>query len=153
LGQTPRIGEKNGSKVSLLVDGRGVPLSLVVCGANRHDVTQLEPLLDALIVPKLRPPLEIHLCVDKGYKGAPANEVMCERHYTPHVPLPEEDRTIILNDPNHRPRRWVVEVAHSWFKRFRKLLVRYEKTAASFVGLLHLAAAVICWRQVGVIYG
>jgi len=45
----PQIGEKNGSKVSLLVDGRGVPLSLVVCGANRHDVTQLEALLDAMV--------------------------------------------------------------------------------------------------------
>ena len=34
-------GEK-GTKHHLLVDGRGVPLSLVVTGANRHDVTQLE---------------------------------------------------------------------------------------------------------------
>jgi putative transposase len=152
-GRTPRIGGKNGSKVSLLVDGRGVPLSLVACGANRHDVTQLEPLLDSIVVPELRPTHEVHLCVDKGYTGAPANGVMCDRDYTPHVPVKEEERTIVLNDPSHRPRRWVVEVTHSWFKRFRKLLVRYEKTAASFVALLHLAAAVICWRQVGVIYG
>jgi len=65
----------------------------------------------------------------------------------------EEERTVVLNDPNHRSRRWVVEVAHSWFKRFRKLLVRYEKTTASFVALLHLAAVVICWRKVGVNYG
>lgn len=135
------------------MDGRGVPLSLVVCGANRHDVTQLEPLLDALVVPELRPETEIHLCADKGYKGAPANEIMCNHGYTPHVPMPEEERTVVLNDPDYKPRRWIVEVAHSWFKRFRKLLVRYEKTAASFLGLLHLAAAVISWRQVGVIYG
>jgi hypothetical protein len=33
----------------MLVDGAGVPLSLVVTGANRHDVSQLEPLLDASI--------------------------------------------------------------------------------------------------------
>jgi transposase len=44
-------------------------------------------------------------------------------------------------------------VAHSWFKRFRKLLVRFEKTSASFVALLHLAAAMICWRKIGIIYG
>lgn len=69
LGQTQRIGGKNGSKVSLLVDGRGIPLSLVVCGANRHDVTQLELLLDALIVPELRPADEINLCADKGRQG------------------------------------------------------------------------------------
>lgn len=135
------------------MDGRGTPLSLVVCGANRHDVTQLEPLLDALLVPELRPAYEVHLCADKGYRGVPANDAMCDRHYTPHVPMPEEERTIILNDPSHLPRRWVVEAAHSWFKRFRKLLVRFEKTESSFVALLHLAAAIICWRKVGIIYG
>lgn len=42
----------------------------------------------------------------------------------------------------------VVVVAHSWFNRFRKLLVRYEKPERSFIGLNHLAAAVIAFRKV-----
>ena len=46
----------------------------------------------------------------------------------------------------------MVEAAHSWFNRFRKILVRFEKTAASFSALLHLAAAIICFRKVGVIF-
>jgi len=37
--------------------------------------------------------------------------------------------------------------------RHRKLLVSFEKTEASYVGLLSLAAAMICWRQVIFIYG
>jgi transposase len=41
----------------------------------------------------------------------------------------------------------VVERTHSWFNRFRKLLVRYEKTAANFLALLQCAAALICWRM------
>jgi hypothetical protein len=32
-------------------------------------------------------------------------------------------------------------------------LVRYEKTLSSYIALLHLAAAIICWRKVGIIYG
>jgi transposase len=124
-----------------------------VCGANRHDVTQLESLLDTLQIPDRRPAQEIHLCLDKGYRGIPANELMCDRNFIPHVPVSEDERTVILNDPNHQPKRGVVEVAHSWFKRFRKLLVRFEKTSASFVALLHLAAAMICWRKIGIIYG
>jgi len=35
----------------------------------------------------------------------------------------------------------------------RKLLVRYEKLSETYEALLHLAAAIICWRKVGVIYG
>lgn len=135
------------------MDGRGAPLSLVVCGANRHDVTQLESLLDAMVAPERRPKSDQNLCADKGYRGAPANAAICDRGFIPHVPVPETERTVILNDPDFVPRRWIVELAHSWFKRFRKLLVRFEKTTASYEALLHLAAAIICWRKVGVIYG
>lgn len=135
------------------MDEHGVPLSIVVCGANRHDVTQLESLLDAMVVPELRPMAVQNLCVDKGYRGAPANAVMCDRGYAPHVPVADDERTVILNDPDHYPRRWIVEVAHSWFKRFRKLLVRFEKSTASYMAPLHLAASIICWRKLVVIYG
>ena len=34
------------------MDGRGVPLSLIVTGANRHDVSQLARVLDAVILAK-----------------------------------------------------------------------------------------------------
>jgi transposase len=51
------------------------------------------------------------------------------------------------------PTRWVVEGTHSWFNRFRKLLVRYEKLVESYEALVCLAAAIICWRKVGIIYG
>ena len=44
--------------------------------------------------------------------------------------------------------RWVVEVCHSWFTRFRKFLVRYEKPECSFVALNRLAAAIIAFRRV-----
>jgi len=47
----------------------------------------------------------------------------------------------------------VVERTHSWINRFRKLLVSFEKTDASYVALLSLAAAMICWRQTVSIYG
>ncbi len=55
--------------------------------------------------------------------------------------------------PDSKPRRWVVERTHSWLNRFRKLLVSFEKTEASYTALLQLAAALICWRQTIVIYG
>jgi transposase len=56
-------------------------------------------------------------------------------------------------NPSYKARRWVVERTHSWLKRFRKLLVSFEKRGESHVGLLALAAAMICWRQTIVIYG
>ena len=134
------------------MDERGVPLSLVVTGANRHDVSQLEAVLDAVVID--RPPeAEQHLCADKGYHGDPAREAMEARDYVPHVRQRGEEVEGKKTIPGYKPRRWIVEVAHSWFNRFRKLLVRYEKFSETYEALLHLAAAIICWRKVGIIYG
>ena len=47
---TRRIGEKKGTKRSLLVDGAGPPVSLIVSGANRHDVKLLAITLDSIVI-------------------------------------------------------------------------------------------------------
>ena len=141
----------------LLVDARGVPLSLIVTAANNHDITQLVPTLDAIVVPRpdVAPRARQHLCADAGFGGAPARQQMLERDYTPHVRPRGKERT--QRAQGKRPRRWVVEVAHSWFTRFRKLLVRYEKLHRSYLALTMLAAAIICFRRVpakiNIIYG
>jgi len=134
------------------VDERGVPLSIVVTGANRHDVSQLELVLDEIVID--RPALiEQHLCADKGYYGYPAHQVIISRDYIPHVKPRGEEIHEKKTNPSYKARRWVVEVAHSWFNRFRKLLVRYEKLNNTYMALLHMAAAIIVFRKIGVIYG
>ncbi len=42
-----------------------------------------------------------------------------------------EEKKELERNPDFRPCRWVVEVTHSFFNRFRKLLVRYEKKASN----------------------
>ena len=78
---------------------------------------------------------------------------MKERGYVPHVKQRGEEIEAKKNVPGYKARRWVVEVAHSWFNRFRKILVRYEKRDDTYEALLHLAASIIAFRKVGVIYG
>ena len=134
------------------MDERGVPLSIVVTGANRHDISQLELVLDEIVID--RPVcVEQHLCADKGYYGEPAYKVIISRNYIPHLKPRGEEIQEKKIDPSFRARRWVVEVTHSWFNRFRKLLVRYEKLTDTYLALLHMAAAIIAFRKTGVIYG
>lgn len=141
------------------MDGRGVPLSFVVTGAQRHDVTQLEAVLDAIQVKRAAPPVRRskHLCADAGYTGAPALAIIEGHDYIPHVKGRGEEKHALQRDPSKKARRWIVEVAHSWFNRFRKLLVRFEKLERSFLGLNQLAAAIIAFRKVplkvNIIYG
>ena len=46
IGSNPTDRGKNGPKRHLLVGARGVPLAIVVGGANRHDVAKLADVLD-----------------------------------------------------------------------------------------------------------
>ena len=98
-----------------------------------------------------------HLCADAGYSGNPALCIIEEHGYIAHVKGRGQEAKEKRRHPAKRARRWVVEVAHSWFNRFRKLLVRYEKLERSFLGLNHLAAAIIAFRKVplaiNIIYG
>ena len=64
-----RTEEKMGTKRSVLVDEKGLPPTIVISGANTHDIKLLEETLDHIVV--LRPePDEEHpqnLCLDAGY--------------------------------------------------------------------------------------
>ncbi len=139
------------------MDGRGVPLSLVVTGANRHDVSALAALLDGRVVePSMDDtdtlPMQ-NLCADAAYTGQPADNIIREHGYTPHIRSRHEEKIDKQQHPDYKARRWVVEVSHSWFNRFRKLLVRYEKKLQSSLALNYLAAAIIVFRRTTFLYG
>ena len=99
-------------------------MSIVVTGANRHDVTQVETVLKNRIR-KPRGRAQQNLCADAGYSDEKSENIMRAYHYTPHIRPRGEEKTAILH--GFKARHWIVEVVHSWFNRFRKLLVRYEK--------------------------
>jgi len=136
-----------GTKRSVLTDEKGLPLAIVISGANTHDIKLLEETLDHIVVLRPEPDGEHpqNLCLDAGYTGS--TEKVELRNYIPHIRPRGEEKKELEHNPNFRARRWVVEVTHSFFNRFRKLLVRFEKKAANYMALLHLACAVIVWRK------
>lgn len=139
------------------MDGRGVPLSIIVTAANVNDGKRLDAVLSAIVIK--RPPVRRskHLCADAGYRSAENLRVIDAHGYIGHVVDRRTEIDMKRRDPTWKARRWVVEVCHSWFNRFRKLLVRYEKLERSFLAFNHLAAAIIAFRKVplsvNIIYG
>ena len=125
---------------------------MVITGANRHDVSQLQTLLDAVIIERPDPfQHPQNLCLDKGYTGEPALEAVVLRGFIPHIRSRGEEKSEKEQNSTYKPRRWVVEVTHSWMNRFRKLLVRYEKLTTTYKALLMLSCAFIALRKAGVI--
>lgn len=120
-----------------------------------HDSKLLEQTLNGIVCSRPKPrkqPLQT-LCVDAGYVGHPVLVASRKQNYQLNLKTRSQERREKLSHPEYEARRWVVERTHSWLNRFRKLLVSFEKTKASYLALLFLAAALICWRQTITIYG
>jgi transposase len=92
-----------------------------------------------------------NLCLDAGYVGKGADAAAAG--YVAHIRPRGEEVAEADRNPAFKPRRWVVELCHSWFNRFRKLAPRYEKTAEAYQGLVMLAAAMIVFNKIASIYG
>lgn len=139
-GPNPTDRGKCGTKLSLATDACGVPLAVVVAGANCND----HKLLGATLAgaETVRPSTRGRghgLCLDKGYDYPITRWLAAAFRYRLHLRRRGEDR------PQRRwkPRRWVVERTHSWCHRARRLLVRWEKKADNFLAFVHLTCAII----------
>jgi putative transposase len=137
----PTDRAKRGVKRSLLTDGSGIPLALVVDGANRHDSTLLIATLDGIVIARPEPTEEHpqHLCLDAAYDGASAREEAQARGYIEHIRSRGQEKVEKVQTPGYRALRWVVERTHSWLNRSRRLLVRWEKKTQNYLAFLQLA--------------
>ncbi len=148
-GANPTDRGKKDIKWSVLTDGKGIPLSVVVDGANRHDKKLVKRTLDAIFFERPSPGDIIqNICMDKGYDFNDIIKFVEEYGYTAHIKSRGEEN-IRRDIPGFRARRWVVERTHSWLNRFRRLLIRWEKKIENYLAMLHLACALITLRSAG----
>lgn len=132
-------------------------MACVISEANRTDMKRLGTLLDAQLVAAppatdaAGQPVARELCLDRGYDYAACRETAAAHGYRAHIP-PKASAAQPLPPPGdparHPPRRWVVEVGHAWFNRFRRLLIRWDKQAEHYLAFIQLAACLIIYRKV-----
>jgi len=142
-GPNPTDRRKAGSKHHVLTDAHGIPLVARLTAANRHDVTQLLPLVDAI------PPVG-------GCAGRPVRKpglVQGDRGYDSQPHRNQLERRGIASQLAKRGRphgsglgrtRWVVERTLAWLHRFRRLNVRYERRSCVHEAFLTLGCILVC---------
>lgn len=144
-GPNPTDRRRPGSKHHLLTDAQGIPLSAILTKANRHDVTQLLPLVQAI------PPIG-------GKRGAARRKpklVQADRAYdsNPHRAALKAlgiQSQIARRNTKHGSglgrTRWVVERTIAWLHWFRRLRIRYERLPSIHEAFLKIGCSLICWR-------
>jgi putative transposase len=149
VGKNPTDRGKKGSKESVLVEGAGGPLGVVLAPANVNDQKLLQETIDAIVIARPEPTPEEpqHLCRDAGYDNPTGREAATAGRYTPHiVPVRKEQRST-TRKRGHKARRWVVERTLAWLCKCRAILVRYDKNDANYLGLIQLACALLWYRR------
>ncbi len=123
---------------------------MVVAGANVRDDNLLAATLDAVVVERPEPTEEApqHLCLDKGYDNDPTRTVVEQRSYVDHIRrIGEEKLDRATGEKRHPARRWVVERTLGWLSKCRAILVRYDKKAANYLGLIKVACILLWYRR------
>jgi putative transposase len=120
----------------------------VVAGANVNDHTLRAATIEAVVVERPDPEqVEQHLGLDRGYDNEPSHEVVEQRRYVGHIRPIGEDRRAARQPGRRKPRRWVVERTIGWLNKGRALLVRDDKKAQNYPGLIQLACGLLWFRR------
>ena len=147
-GKNPTDRGKVGTKKSLVVDGGGGPLGVVIAGANVVEQKLLKGTIEAIVVERPDPDEgEQNLCLDKGYDNPRSREAAAGGGYVPHIREIGEEKKACDQSKGHKPRRWVVERAFAWLSKCRGILVRYEKKDGNYLGLIQLACGLLWYRR------
>ena len=119
----------------MICDGRGRPIAFRLVPGQAHELPEAEPLLAVL------PRSPRWVVADRGYAAHRLREVVWDMGARPAIPTKSNEAPVrcpawIYNN------RHQVENAWARLKEWRAIGTRYEKTAASFAGVLYFAAAV-----------
>jgi transposase len=137
-----------GVKVMVLVDARGLPISVTTGSAAPHESKLVQGMFEFMLT--LDTPERI--IGDKAYDSDALDEDLddeCIELIAPHRKNRKPENATQDGRPLRRyKRRWTVERTISWFQNFRRLCIRYEKSTMLFQGFLHLGCSMILLKQV-----
>jgi transposase len=145
-GPNPVDRAKTGSKIHVLSDRNGLPLSVAVSAANTNDAAALKPLLMAIPAvksrrgPRRRTPGKLH--ADKAYDHNELRQWVRDRGIT--VRIARKD---IESSQKLGRHRWVIERSIAWLFGYHRLSIRYDHKATHFCAFLTLAASLTCYKK------
>ncbi|WP_301663292.1 IS5 family transposase [Methanoculleus frigidifontis] len=137
-----------------MVDRNGLPLACTVSPANTHDSRLYEPTLEAFEIPGTEEQPMI-ISADAAYDAREIRQYNRNRGIRSNIPVNKRSRRHPKRgrpcwfDPELYKKRSAVERFFSWIEAFKKITPRFERYEHSFLGLIHLACAMMIRRILG----
>lgn len=126
-----------------------------MASASPSETKLLKPTLETVSVKRLGPgrprKRPERLVADLGYDSNAVRASLAARGIEPIIPA-RRNNTVATHQDGRRlrryRRRWIIERTHAWLQNFRRVLVRYERLAALYLGFVHLACALTVLKKV-----
>jgi putative transposase len=147
-GKSPVDRKKLGTKRSVIVDQNGIVLGCALEAGNRHDSVLFEASIRS-IPPCITQPRYKEMHLDSAYDSKKIDIILFNFYYVPKISKNRRNSKKIISQKTEK-KRWIVESAHSWMNRFRRLLIRFEKSANNYLSLMQFAFAIITFNKIRV---
>ena len=133
---------RKGSKIHVCVGEYSMPLSIALGAGNEHDSKRIDELLDGLE----KPPKELY--ADSAYDTEAIRYRLSSMNVEANIPVnPRNGRKPIQYDiETYKKMRSAVKRFYGWLKSFRRIIVRYERLAATYKALITIACTTIHLR-------
>jgi transposase len=143
IGRNKFYKNKFTTKISLMTDINGFPLSVLFLKGNYHDNTVfIKHIRDAnLIIPKIKKTI----IADKAY-SANKNYELLDNNNIKHIIPPRKNMKIATNykyNKNEYSKRIKIEQIFSKLKIYKRIYARYDKYICNFNGFVLIALSII----------
>jgi len=146
VGANPVDRGKPGSKLHLVCDGSGLPLTAAVTAANVSDTSMFQAVVDD--VPPVRTPSGRRRTrpdaahADKAYDSRANRAYLRRRGIGARIA-----RRGIESSTRLGRHRWRIERTLSWLSCYRRLGVRWDRGSERFFAFVLLACALVCLNR------
>jgi transposase len=142
VGKTKR---GKGTKIMAVADRNGLPVSVCIESASPHEVTLAMSALLQMVIPNAPQ----NLVGDNAYDSERLDAEL--KFYGIELVAPHRWNRRNTTQDRRRlkryQRRWEIERLFAWLQNFRRVVVRYERHAENFLGMLQLASSLILLRH------
>jgi transposase len=129
-----------------IADRAGLPIAVSIASASPHEVTLVEHTLDAAVT---RGDPE-RLIGDAAYDSDPLDARLADERDIELIAPHRSNRINITQDgrPMRRyRRRWKIERLFAWLQNYRRIVTRWERHAANYLGFVQLGCILILLRH------
>ena len=138
---------RNGSKLHTLIDQNGIPLSVSLTGANISDSSQIQYLIENMIVRNnVYNKRRSILLADAGYDSENIRSFLLRNNYYPIIPYNKRNdknnkrtKKLTKKEKRHYKYRIKIENSYAHLKNNRSHAFRYEVKGENFLGLTYIA--------------